>query len=602
MKVKTSVTGLAAILFVGSLWTAPALTQSSAGSGVIAGTVKDAAGSPIEGVIVSARASHETWTTSVYTDRQGSYQFPPLSAGQYSMWAQAKGYDLAKVDASLANQGRITGDFALKPLTDPRLIANQADGPEWYAALPESNDQERRMKHWFRNNCTACHPASFVLGARFDARGWRTIIDFMARGIPPVGNSDAGAGRGNPTWRAYMDEVAEYWGRVTPTLQPKPGPQTTGAATRAIVTEYDIPRQGRSISVHTGTVWTDGPSTIHESKGARDIWVDAKGQLWVSDDRSMGRTTGKLDPRTGKWTDYAFFDEQGVARSSHGLNGHTKTGILFQGGQPDGAILAFDTTREEFLHFAVPPGMPRGGGHIDVDSEGNGWAPATNGVLRLNPKTGEYTYFPIPWPEGVRESDRGTYGIAVDALDNVWLARPGAEMVGWVEPKTGKTGHVRFEPIVMPGLTEQDRTVARGMNAGPPNGRGPRRLGSSGKNGGNYMYVALNKSDEIAQIDIRTKQVVKVFPLPVGSQPYDARVDKNGNVWIPPQNADRVYKIDPRTGQVFTFHLPTRGTDIRMLTVDDNTTPVSIWLTYNRSNKIVRLQERPAATQQTAAR
>jgi streptogramin lyase len=176
------------------------------------------------------------------------------------------------------------------------------------------------------------------------------------------------------------------------------------------------------------------------------------------------------------------------------------------------------------------------------------------------------------------------------------------EAVAYIEPKTGKVGHVTFEPMVFPGLTEKDRTVEVGMNMGPPNGKGPRRLGAGGRYGGYYVWVALNKSDALAKIDIRTKQVVKEYPLPQGSAPYFATVDKNGNVWVPPQNADRIFKFDPRTEQVTEFQLPTRGTDLRHLTVDNSTNPPTIWVTYNRSNKIARLQERPAGTQQAAAR
>ncbi len=305
-------------------------------------------------------------------------------------------------------------------------------------------------------------------------------------------------------WQAYKQELAEYLGRVTKDLQPKPGPRPTGAATRMVFTEYDIPRQGRPISAHTGTIWTEGQSTRYESKGARDIWVDSKGYLWVSDDRSMGRTTGRLDPRTGKWTDYALPNASGVATNSHGIWGDQNDNI-YQGGQPDGAILMFDTKKEEFVHFARPDTIPRAGGHIDVDSQGNAWAPADGGALKLDGKTGEYTFYPVPYADGVRASDQNQYGIAVDAQDNVWLARAGSESVAYLEPKTGQTGHVKFEPLVFPGLTEKDRTVAVGMNMGPPNGKGPRRLGAGGRNGGNYMWVALNKSDALARIDIRTK-------------------------------------------------------------------------------------------------
>ena len=297
----------------------------------------------------------------------------------------------------------------------------------------------------------------------------------------------------------------------------------------------------------------------------------------------------------------------GVAASTHGLWGarHADgTDTLYQGGQSDGAILVFDTKTEQFVHFAPPEGMPRGSGHIDVDSQGNGWTPAGDGALKLDAKTGEYTYYPIPYPAGTPKANQNDYGLAVDANDQVWVARAGIEGVGWVDPKTGQTGNTLFEPMLFPGLTEKDRTVAVGMSMGPPNGKGPRRLGSGGKNGGNFMWVALNKSDALGKIDIRTHQVVKEYPLPQGSAPYAVTVDKNGMVWVPPMNADRMYKFDPTTERFTEFMLPTRGTDLKHVSVDDSTNPPTVWLAYNRSNKIARLQERPArpAGAQQAAR
>ena len=35
------------------------------------------------------------------------------------------------------------------------------------------------MKRIVRNNCTACHTASYVLQHRFDEAGWNAIIDMM---------------------------------------------------------------------------------------------------------------------------------------------------------------------------------------------------------------------------------------------------------------------------------------------------------------------------------------------------------------------------------------------------------------------------------------
>ena len=45
------------------------------------------------------------------------------------------------------------------------------------------------MKAIFRNNCAGCHQPNFVLQNKFDADGWRNIINVMERvgiyGDPP---------------------------------------------------------------------------------------------------------------------------------------------------------------------------------------------------------------------------------------------------------------------------------------------------------------------------------------------------------------------------------------------------------------------------------
>jgi len=38
--------------------------------------------------------------------------------------------------------------------------------------------------------------------------------------------------------------------------------------------------------------------------------------------------------------------------------------------------------------------------------------------------------------------------------------------------------------------------------------------------------------------------------------PYDAMADKNGNVWTAGMNADRVLRLDPKSGQFVEYPLP----------------------------------------------
>src|SRR6266704_2480553 len=87
------------------LWVAvPVQTQTgSLPSTGLMGTVKATDGKPLEGVPVSAKAQGSTMTTSVWTNQNGEYYFPPLLDGQYRIWAQAVGFELARSEQMVSS-------------------------------------------------------------------------------------------------------------------------------------------------------------------------------------------------------------------------------------------------------------------------------------------------------------------------------------------------------------------------------------------------------------------------------------------------------------------------------------------------------------------
>src|SRR6516165_9093900 len=62
---------------------------------LLTGSIASASGQKLEGVQVSAKKEGSTITTSVYTDQNGDYFFPPLADGKYRVWAQALGFQTA---------------------------------------------------------------------------------------------------------------------------------------------------------------------------------------------------------------------------------------------------------------------------------------------------------------------------------------------------------------------------------------------------------------------------------------------------------------------------------------------------------------------------
>ena len=76
------------------------------------------------------------------------------------------------------------------------------------------------------------------------------------------------------------------------------------------------------------------------------------------------------------------------------------------------------------------------------------------------------------------------------------------------------------------------------------------------------------------------------------SQPYAITVDDKHMVWFTMLSADRIGKFNPFTEKFTEYSLPTLGTEIRHIQVDNTTNPPTVWLPYDRTNKIARIQFR----------
>src|SRR5205814_1181098 len=96
----------------------------------------------------------------------------------------------------------------------------------------------------------------------------------------------------------------------------------------------------------------------------------------------------------------------------------------------------------------------------------------------------------------------------------------------------------------------------------------------------------------LLKVDIHTHKVNEYeVPTPAG-HPYTAAVDKNHIVWVPLMNGDRIERFDPSTEKFTEYQMPTIGTNIRHISIDDSADPPTIWVPYTASNKIARVQLR----------
>jgi streptogramin lyase len=574
----------------------------SAQAATLTGTVTSADGKPMEGVAVSARAADKTFTTTVYTEGNGHYSFPALAAGQYAIWAQAVGFDAGRSEQPLAGSKNVQQNFTLKPLQD---FTSQLMGDEILASLPGNTRDDLRMKSIVANNCTGCHQANFPLQNRFDEHGWTTILEFMSRTNPFAAIADWNKFY-SPLVQSYKGELAAYLARVRgPSSAPldfKLFPRPTGAATQVVVTEFDLPpgNQPDRIMDHNGTIWSEGEPSSHQFRAAHDAVPDHNGVMWFTDLTNPERTIGKMDPATGKVTGYKLPDAEGNSVQSHGMAIDKDNNVWFTNGR-EGSFTKFNPKTEQFTRFNRPDSMvTRVGGTIGIDAQGVIWAETSHGVINLDPATGKYTAFDEPGLGKDSRAGASTYGVAVDREGHAWFSESGIDRVIEVFP-TGEIGVVTL-PALKDNLgNDRDReltaTVDMGANNTTPIQRGPRRLSADPNS--DYIWVGEYMSDELARIDIKTHEV-KEYQMAKYSRPYATVVDKNHVVWISLMNTDRVAKFDPATEQFTEYLLPTRGTEARFISVDNNTTPPSVWIPCYRTNKLARVQLRPA-TNTTAA-
>ena len=560
---------------------------------VLQGTITSVDGERLYGIPVTARAGGKTYATSVYSDEQGNYSFPPLEAGRYTVWAQAAGFTREEAQINLAGSGQARQDITLNHFED---IARQLTGSEWIANLPEDTNENHRMKLIFRNNCAGCHIPNFVLQNRFDEDGWRKIITAMESmsifGVPP--------GPDRPVMqliREYRDELASYLANLrgpnsTP-LELKPFDRPRGEAARIVITEYDYTSglNGDNV-IFDGTDWTEGIQSVYQARGPHDVEPDPFGYVWVADSQvDTLRTIARLDPETGEVKNYKVPGRNGLAAASHGL-------VIDQKGHAwlnaDGALVGIDPEADTARYYKPPEGVGAVGGTLDVDHEGRIWASSRQGAVRFDPATETFSDYRSKYLEPIGR----TYGVAVDSQGDGWWAQMAVDILGVGDGRTGEITELKLKRVDKWDhlMTEQDNEIFNSIgsdwNSATPYSQAPRRLG--GDRDGNYIWVANYWGNNLGKIDSRSHEASYIEYPDQSAFPgiYDTTVDKNGMVWMNLMNADTVARFNPNTEEWTEFRLPILGAETRFIAVDNFRDKVEVWVPSYRANKIFRIQFR----------
>ena len=505
------------------------------------GAVKASTGEPLEGIMVQLISKETNIRTTVYSDRDGHYEFPKLNPGQYTLRiARPREFQPFVKENVTINGSPGLDDITLTRVTKLELlpptrdIAAQMTGTEWLQSLSGTGEDKRLLTI----NCNFCHSYQQIFRNHYDEHGWTEIVHRMTHGAGSPLILQRPAGRFNDALEAEMVKwLATVRGPDSEDPQFVTLPRPQGRATRAIITEYELPRL--ELATH-------------------DVSGDAQGNIWYSTHRSS--YVGRLDPKTGKVTE---FQVPGVAEGSlpgtHWIHVDPR-GIVWGSENWAHNIWRLDPKTSQFsrVHWNVPePINAPMGGNYALDPEGHIWDVRRNAVTSTDALTGQILR-KIP-----TKVFAATYGSATSA--------DGRYFGGGAWPRDGvvvadlKTGEV-YEAACSP-------------NCGP----------ARGEFDPDDNYWAGGRGGELVEFDIKKKQVVEYrVPTPFTAL-YTAHPDKNGEVWAGESHSGRYARLNPKTAEWVEYVLPEPYGFDRESWIDNSTTPVTVWYT-DHDGWITRIQ------------
>jgi len=536
----------ALVLFL-QLGVDPARAQES--GTVLTGRITSAAEGAMEGVLVSARAAGSSITFTVVSDRDGRFGFPAgrLAPGRYALSIRAVGYELdgpSTVEVAAQKTARV--DIALRKTRD---LAAQLSNTEWFTSMPGTAEQKRPLIE-----CMSCHTFERIARSRYGADEMYSVLKRMTT---YANNSTMQRVQRRKVDRRFDEDsfrkLAAYLATVNLSKGPswsyelKTLPRPTGRATRAVITEYDLPR--KTIAPH-------------------DVRTGADGMVWYSN--FVENYLGRLDPKTGSHAEYAYpVIKPGAPLGSLALeadnDGNLWLAAMFQTG-----LVKFDVRTRTFRIFRLSPEantdasqqsmvMPR-----QSQIDGKVWTNevSTQSIMRLDLVSGKFELIdPFKY---LAKGNHSPYGLAADAANNLYFMDFGDEAIGRVDAKTGQS-------TLYPTPTKRSRPRRTMMDA---QGR---------------VWFAEFAANKVAMFD-PGRDAFKEWEVPTPhTYPYDVFVDKNGELWSGSMSSDRILRFDPERGTSVEYLLP-RQTNVRRVFVDDSTTPVTFWVGSNHGASIISLQ------------
>lgn len=512
----------AAMLFALTVWPAFQPTVAQEAQSPLSGRVRSDKEGLMEGVLVTAKRIGGTIATTVVSGADGTFRFPAgkLQPGRHEITIRASGYVMPAAEAEVTADGQARLELDLRPANVLELALQLTD-PEWLASYPLDDQTKWNLLR----DCSRCHTLQRPSFSRYNAEQLAWVMKRMvySAGSSPMtfqlpGPQTATWGRaewGEPSalHRQQAEAIATInlsrgmWQYELKTL-----PRPKGAETRVVYTTWQLPATQRP---HDTRIGTDGLIYFNNFN-----------------DNALGR----LDPKTGetkiwRWP-YRGREGSFAPTGARTMMGPDHKGRFYIGNQAQGGLVVFDPATEQFT-FVDPPG---GGEMIDVSAshvDGHGWRTERGAAYRIDLETWEATPF-----KG--ERPLAAYDIAADTKNNLYGAARNSRYVWRVEKETGKVTYY--------DIPEQPRSVG-GMGTGMRRGitDAQDRLWWGGFDGN---FVGMLDPRQPAGKEIT------LYPMPPWFFPYDAHHDNQGYTWTGGIYADRVARLNVKTGEWNYYLLP----------------------------------------------
>jgi virginiamycin B lyase len=521
----------------------------------LTGEVSSAEEGRMEGVVVSAKRANSTITISVVSDAKGQYRFPrsKIGPGEYAVNIRATGYDPEQpLAASVKDGAPAQLNIRLKKTDDLSL---QLTNAEWIASVPGEARDKRTML-----NCVTCHTLQRVVHSKYSADDFIKIVlprmqGYVNQSMPGAPQLRKGERlmeeRGDQRVQIYKElgtflASINLHDRTTWTYPLKTFPRPTGAATRVIYTEYDLPRKLAQ---------------------PHDVILDNQGKIWYS---SFGeQLIGRVDPVTGAVKEYQVAISKPDFPTGILALRNDREGKLWFGNMYQASISRFDPATESMQFFtpAKEDNLPstqlnmvapmNSGVDGKVWSQNNGFA----GVHRFDIATGKVETW-APFKDS--KEPHNIYDVISDSKNNGFFTDFRQEQIGKIDAKTGK---VTLYEI-------------------PTKGAAPRRGSMDDQD---RLWFGEYRGHKIGMLDTRA-ETFKEWEVPTPySAPYDVVLDKTGHAWTGSMTTDRIANLDVKSGKFVEYLLP-RSTNIRRVFVDNTSARPALWVGNNHGASIIKLE------------